>query len=1008
MRPAFLLVAALILPRIASAQTSACAVSGDGAASVVDVQFIINEALGSAAPSNDLNGDGAVNVVDVQIVINGVLGLSCSALVSLTAITPHVGSAGQNLTVVITGLNTAFTQGQTQANFGAGISVGGAAEGASGPVIVNSPRSLTAQIVIDPSAVAGVRAVTVTTGVQQESLAAGFVLITQQPATTGTNGTVLFPNVEIQVVDSASQQPLANVVVTLLNDGVSQGVIVTDPSGTYAPAISLVGSGMTLGSSQATQIAVEPSDAPGGRGRIASQGVLQVAMSTLTSLGALGPFGFAQVDATLTSAMWQSLVNQCEAACSQGTSLCQKNVPLSSLRTEVLNSIGAGGVQGLTQSGYFYVLENTLPQSAAAFKEVDTAFGAVTAAPGAVSNTLTVLEEIEGIYYQQEGYQWTSLFNSCEEIPPSLNVPLVGLGSFLVMYPLESPNGTISTTINGAVVNSATGSGIAGATVYVAPGGIGGFNVQTGTDGTFSGPVQGAPGEYTLVAEASGYVTGYSQFIILENNQPESLSISLAPYTPTQPFIQSVSPILAQANQGIVITGSGFGNTPPQTVTLNDRSVDTVACNVTTPALAIWDKASSAGGNWEAGQETCASLNAIGVKLASWSDSQIVLNGFGSALGNAMNPSTWNITSGDPLTIIVSGTNNSGTAAYNLQVAPTSPISPSGAVIVTVPGDQAWTDTGIYLNVGDTVTISASGSVTMTTDGHIPPMSPAGFPPNCTAGEVYGQYSVPFPAAQLPCWSLVGEIGTGGPIFEIGTNTIFQAQMAGEFYLGVNDNYLGDNSGSWVAAITRNSSGAASGGTTTVVTQATISDFASSLELPTANMYLYGMVTGGAYPSSTFAAGPYAQAVDADGNLSAALAYGSTSQNSYTTSAGYYDIVGVAVSGSWASFNAYYGSNTNSGASGTSVSFTVSTTSLVVFLGLASSQQSISIGGIPGLQIDALESGSSAYLGVVAAHAVLTPGNTYTVTVQSAALAAGQDPNHMVDLLGVFVFGGSN
>ena len=56
-----------------------CDIDGSGAVNVVDVQRIINEALGVAAAVDDLNGDGAVNVVDVQIVINSALGLGCTA-----------------------------------------------------------------------------------------------------------------------------------------------------------------------------------------------------------------------------------------------------------------------------------------------------------------------------------------------------------------------------------------------------------------------------------------------------------------------------------------------------------------------------------------------------------------------------------------------------------------------------------------------------------------------------------------------------------------------------------------------------------------------------------------------------------------------------------------------------------------------------------------------------------------------------------------------------------------
>jgi hypothetical protein len=54
-----------------------CDINGDGAVNVVDVQLIVNEALGVTPAVNDLNHDGVVNVADVQIVINAALGLGC-------------------------------------------------------------------------------------------------------------------------------------------------------------------------------------------------------------------------------------------------------------------------------------------------------------------------------------------------------------------------------------------------------------------------------------------------------------------------------------------------------------------------------------------------------------------------------------------------------------------------------------------------------------------------------------------------------------------------------------------------------------------------------------------------------------------------------------------------------------------------------------------------------------------------------------------------------------------
>jgi hypothetical protein len=185
------------------------------------------------------------------------------------------------------------------------------------------------------------------------------------------------------------------------------------------------------------------------------------------------------------------------------------------------------------------------------------------------------------------------------------------------------------------------------------------------------------------------------------------------------------------------------------------------------------------------------------------------------------------------------------------------------------------------------------------------------------------------------------------------------------------------------------------------VVKAIIQEGGTSLELPPGQMYLYGMSTGGGAPSSRFTTGQYADAKNSAGLLSDALAYGTNSQNSYSTQTAYHDIGGVSVAGSWKHSAAYYGANHQRGAHDASVSFQTIEDSLVVVLGLASSQQFVSLEGIPSLQLDASRTGG----GIVIAHAFVKPG-TYTVVEHSKVLAAGQDPAHMADLVGVFVFGG--
>ncbi|HZR29627.1 MAG TPA: RHS repeat-associated core domain-containing protein [Terriglobales bacterium] len=97
----------------------------------------------------------------------------------LSAINPNSGSQGQTLTVAITGHFTNFQQGVSQANFGAGISVGGAAEGSFGPVTVTGPTTATAQIAIDAAAAPGLRTpITVQTGTETASLSnSGFLVL---------------------------------------------------------------------------------------------------------------------------------------------------------------------------------------------------------------------------------------------------------------------------------------------------------------------------------------------------------------------------------------------------------------------------------------------------------------------------------------------------------------------------------------------------------------------------------------------------------------------------------------------------------------------------------------------------------------------------------------------------------------------------------------------------------------------------------------------------------------
>ena len=117
--------------------------------------------------------------------------LTINPAASIFTLTPNTGQTGQTLSVTITGAFTTFLQGATLASFGAGISVGNAAEGAAGPVTVTSATTAIAQLRINAAAAPGLRTVVASTGVQQASFA-GFTVtsggtVTPLPTITDFN-----------------------------------------------------------------------------------------------------------------------------------------------------------------------------------------------------------------------------------------------------------------------------------------------------------------------------------------------------------------------------------------------------------------------------------------------------------------------------------------------------------------------------------------------------------------------------------------------------------------------------------------------------------------------------------------------------------------------------------------------------------------------------------------------------------------------------------------------------
>src|SRR5436190_22080765 len=91
------------------------------------------------------------------------------------------------------------------------------------------------------------------------------------------------------------------------------------------------------------------------------------------------------------------------------------------------------------------------------------------------------------------------------------------------------------------------------------------------------------------------------------------------------------------------------------------------------------------------------------------------------------------------------------------------PASPAGAAEhnVTVNGKPIYTPTGVTVHTGDTITITASGKISFG-GGKISGLGPAGIPWGDQCDKIANPrfQSIPWPGKGLPCWSLLGRIGT--------------------------------------------------------------------------------------------------------------------------------------------------------------------------------------------------------------------------------------------------------
>ena len=115
----------------------------------------------------------------------------------------------------------------------------------------------------------------------------------------------------------------------------------------------------------------------------------------------------------------------------------------------------------------------------------------------------------------------------------------------------------------------------------------------------------------------------------------------------------------------------------------------------------------------------------------------------------------------------------------------------SGAEVQDEPGEvvvkavDRWTRTGVLVREGEVVRLSSAGTVQL-----------SGSAADTCSPEGTGRRAPSAPMPDMPAGGLIARIGNAPPIF-IGADSAFRANASGQLLLGVNDDELSDNRGSF-------------------------------------------------------------------------------------------------------------------------------------------------------------------------------------------------------------------
>lgn len=195
------------------------------------------------------------------------------------------------------------------------------------------------------------------------------------------------------------------------------------------------------------------------------------------------------------------------------------------------------------------------------------------------------------------------------------------------------------------------------------------------------------------------------------------------------------------------------------------------------------------GGGQQADYDRLASGQFIVLKDGQQITGQLTDIGGTSPLRLSVNAGGTNrdFSSSDVARIVLARPNNAvATTGTTTTTTTTTTTAPSGSLMV--PGQQAWTPTGLAIRRGERLTFNATGQVTF---------------PGTATPQGSGETNPGNPIPGAPTGALIGKIGDNGQPFVIGNSATITAPAAGQLFVGINDGHFGDNGGAYQVQIQR-------------------------------------------------------------------------------------------------------------------------------------------------------------------------------------------------------------